>query len=72
MIEHRIISFDEHGVTFQSPGELHDFYDDKQEFATLYKAFEDIGTIAQRGIKDGGPGYKKALQKIMVICRGIE
>ena len=44
----------------------------EQAFDILYKAIQDIGTIAQRGIKDGVPGYRRALQKIMGICRGIE
>ena len=44
----------------------------KQAFNTLYSALQDIGTITQRGIKDGEAGHKKALQKIMEICRGVE
>ncbi len=45
---------------------------DKQAFDTLYAALQEIGTITQRGIRNGDKGYKPALKKIMKICREIE
>lgn len=45
---------------------------DRQAFDDLYNAIQEIGTITQRGIKNGEKGHKQALQKIMAICRGVE
>lgn len=44
----------------------------QQAFDNLYIAFQEIGTILQRGIKAGEKGHKKALQDAMAICRSIE
>lgn len=46
--------------------------DDKQAFDDLHTRLQQIEEITNRAIREGQRGHKSAIERIRVICQGIE